>query len=101
MIAFDSQWFKTKWQEAKSRAGRRYEPGLNINLPIGEYFESLTQDAKFFAKFSEHLKELEKSRTRLRLKETPVSADQAAEFERYLDEVLAQLREITDARNLP
>jgi len=67
MIELTKEWFETRWAEARNRAGKRYTADLNIDLPIAEYFDSLTQNSTFFGRFVGLIKELEDAKTGLNL----------------------------------
>ena len=48
MTTLDPRWFESQWKVAESRAGKRYTPGLDVSLPIYDFFEAIGQDPSFF-----------------------------------------------------
>ncbi len=92
------EWFEARWAEARSRVGKRYTPHLNLDLPIAEYFDSLSQNATFFRRLAELAKGFEDAKAGLRLEVAAaiVPADQARQLEQSLELVLTNLRELAE-----
>lgn len=50
----DNKWLKAHLSEVKNKAGARYAPNLNVDLPIGDIFESISRTKKFYTSIREH-----------------------------------------------
>lgn len=61
MKPLDAQWFESRWQQARNRAGKRYTPDLDVSLPIYECFEAVGQDPSFFDRLDTSVSQLRKS----------------------------------------
>lgn len=51
-------WYKKHLSQIKLKAGARYTPELNINLPISELFDGISRTEKFYIKIREKYGEL-------------------------------------------
>ena len=51
-------WFKKHLIQIKQKAGMRYTPELNVNLPISEIFDGISRTEKFYAIIRENYGEL-------------------------------------------
>ncbi|HAZ13262.1 MAG: hypothetical protein A2X86_00460 [Bdellovibrionales bacterium GWA2_49_15] len=60
-IFLDSTWNRKHLNIIKNRAGGRYTPKLNIELPISECFDGLSRTKEFIRKFRKNKGELKKS----------------------------------------
>ena len=51
-------WYKKHLVQIKKKAGARYTPELNVNLPISEIFDGISRTEKFYATIRENYGEL-------------------------------------------
>ena len=51
-------WYKKHLVQIKQKAGARYTPELNVNLPISEIFDGISRTEKFYATIRENYGEL-------------------------------------------
>jgi len=54
----NSKWFKIHLKAIKEKAGARYTPELNVNLPISEIFDGISRTENFYATIREKYGEL-------------------------------------------
>lgn len=54
----DNNWYKNHIKNIKQKAGARYTPELNIDLPISEIFDEISRTEKFYAIIREKYGEL-------------------------------------------
>ncbi|MFL6386704.1 MAG: hypothetical protein ACJ71U_04390 [Terriglobales bacterium] len=99
MKAIDSNWFKAQWVQAKSRAGKRYTPELDISLPIYEFFESLGQDKAFFDRLQELSANFEKAKKEISRDTLATKAANENSLPKLLDESLAIIRSFSEMRS--
>jgi len=88
MIELTEEWFSARWAEARNRAGKRYSPELNVDLPLAAYFDSACQSEVFFGRFAGLGAALDGARRSLRLDE--LAAIVPGETARACDRLLAQ-----------
>jgi len=94
-------WFRSRWNNARSRAGRRYTPKLDVPLPIAAHFESATQDGSLFDRFSEMSLGLKNARQRIgRVLSPHLSDEQIARISAMATTLQQQLDVVVNSRNL-
>jgi len=54
----NSKWFRIHLKAIKEKAGARYTPELNVNLPISEIFDGISRTENFYATIREKYGEL-------------------------------------------
>ncbi|HPQ23002.1 MAG TPA: ATP-binding protein [Candidatus Paceibacterota bacterium] len=55
---FNNKWFINHLKDIKNKAGARYTPELNINLPISEIFDGISRTESFYTTIREKYGEL-------------------------------------------
>jgi len=50
----DKKWQKSHLKKIKERAGTRYTPELNVNLPIADIFDGISRTEKFYISIRKH-----------------------------------------------
>jgi hypothetical protein len=48
---FGPQWFQQRFDEARANVGERYTPELNVDLPVGRFFDGLGRTEAFRLRF--------------------------------------------------
>lgn len=56
----DKEWKNTHLNEIKTKAGNRYTPKLNVDLPICEIFDGISRTKEFYTSIRTHCGELER-----------------------------------------
>lgn len=56
----DKQWLNSHLKKIKQRAGSRYTPELNVDLPIAEIFDGISRTKDFYTSIRNHLGKLER-----------------------------------------
>ena len=50
----DKQWQKSHLKKIKERAGNRYTPELNVDLPIADIFDGISRTESFYVSIRKH-----------------------------------------------
>jgi archaellum component FlaC len=58
LIVMDKEWHLKHLDQIKKKAGARYTPELNVDLPISEIFDGISRTEKFYATIREKYGEL-------------------------------------------
>ena len=58
LIVMDKEWHLKHLDQIKKKAGARYTPELNVDLPISEIFDGISRTEKFYATIGEKHGEL-------------------------------------------
>src|SRR3989442_218493 len=100
MVAFlTPDWFRARWNEARSRAGKRYTPELNVSLPIAGHFECASQDGSLFERFSDTSAALQKARSRLdHVLSSHLSADKISRLTAATTTLQQQIDDLVNGR---
>lgn len=53
-IFIDKTWQQKHFKDIKQKAGKRYTPHLNVDLPISEIFEGISRTPKFYNEIQKH-----------------------------------------------
>jgi len=61
----DKKWQKSHLKEIKERAGNRYTPELNVNLPIAEIFDGIGRVENFYTLIRKHYGKLNREFSRV------------------------------------
>lgn len=61
----DKDWKNKHLKEIKTKAGNRYTPKLNVDLPICEIFDGISRTKEFYSSIRSHCGELEREFSRI------------------------------------
>jgi len=64
-VFLDRQWQKLHLKKIKERAGNRYTPELNVNLPIAEIFDGISRTENFYTSIRKHYGKLDREFSRV------------------------------------
>ncbi len=53
-IFLDPHWCATHVKQIRSKAGPRYTPELNVNLPIAQIFDGISRTEAFYTEIREN-----------------------------------------------
>src|SRR5688572_27910385 len=100
----DRKWITEHFEKIKNKAGPRYTPELNVDLPISEIFDGISRTKIFYASSRSHLGELLREFSYVRIKpgKDPVSkAYRALKSEIYEFASLIQPIKEYDTKPIP
>ncbi len=64
IIFLDQKWQNQHYDSILKKAGSRYTPHLNVELPISKIFNTLSRTKEFYVEFRTHVGELNRSKNR-------------------------------------
>lgn len=97
---FDEHWFSQKWfkehlKEQTRKAGNRYTPEINVDLPIVEKFNSLTRREAFYKKIRDHRSSIRDDHKFIYQSDLKSLDEQLAQsFEHNIEEIYKRIQEI-------
>jgi len=93
----NKDWYKKHLAQIKQKAGVRYTPELNVNLPISELFDGISRTKNFYAtireKYGELFREFRYVTSKYKNKELQKNYDQIKKDIESLFEVLESIKE--------
>src|SRR5262245_46399080 len=64
-IFLNQLWLNSHLKQIREKAGHRYTPKLNVNLPISEIFDGISRTKEFYTSIRTHCGELEREFSRI------------------------------------
>lgn len=96
MIFLDKEWLNNHYNDIKNKAGKRYTPELNVELPISEIFDGLGRTKVFYTTVQSHygklLKNFKSVTTTYKNKKTQRTFDSFARNIRELLDILGTVK---------
>jgi len=90
---FTPEWFGDRWNQARSRAGKRFTEQLDVALPLSQYFTAITFANELFERFTKMASAVEEMWLK-RPFQNPSTAKDLDAFLKLVPNVISGLRDL-------
>ena len=95
---FTPEWFGSRWNQARSRAGKRFTEELDVALPLSQYFTAITFANELFERFTKMASALEEMWLRRPFQESSTDKDLDA-FLKLVPNVISGLHDLASLKS--